>query len=114
MKLKSRKEIFTKVNEWKTRASVAVMTAGVGLSPFAANAKASSAEDAVLQIAELVVNIFPLIGVFFVIAGGFKIFMAYRNNQPEEQTSAAKDIVIGAVLILFRAFAWPTIKGIIV
>lgn len=113
MKSKSRKEIVTKVNEWKARASVAVMTAGVGLAPFAANARAGSAEDAVLSIAELVVDIFPLIGVFFVIAGAFKLFMAYRNNQPEEQSSAAKDIVIGAVLIVFRAFAWPAIRSVI-
>ena len=64
-----------------------------------------------MNIADLVVGIFPLIGVFLILVGGFKIFMAYRNNQPEEQTSAAKDIVIGAVLIVFRAFVWTAIKG---
>lgn len=71
----------------------------------------STADSLVMNIADLVVGIFPLIGVFLILVGGFKIFMAYRNNQPEEQTSAAKDIVIGAVLIVFRAFVWTAIKG---
>lgn len=72
-----------------------------------------SASDIVVNIAEMVVNIFPLIGVFFVIAGAFKLINAYRNDQPEQQSAAAKDIVIGAVFLAFRAFAWPALSGII-
>lgn len=68
----------------------------------------------VAGIAEIVVDIFPLIGIFFVIAGAFKLIMAYRNNQPEDQTSAAKDIVIGAVFIVFRLFVWTTLKPLII
>ena len=80
---------------------------------FAATSGNDTADNLVMGIADLVVGIFPLIGVFLVLVGGFKIFMAYRNNQPEEQTSAAKDIVIGGVLIVFRVFIWTAIKGMI-
>lgn len=62
---------------------------------------------------DIVVNIFPLVGAFFIVAGVFKLIMAYRNNQPEDQSTAAKDIVIGAVLVAFRVFAWNTISGLI-
>lgn len=73
----------------------------------------ADAESMVGNIAEVVVNIFPLIGLFFVISGVFKLIMAYRNDQPEAQTAAAKDIVIGAVFLAFRIFVWNLIKGAI-
>ncbi len=120
----------TKINEFKTKAlqkvdsvkrkaSLAIFTAGVtleatGIPVFAEGGTAQdTSHSSVLDIADMLVNIFPLIGAFFVIAGAFKLFMAYRGNNPEDQSGAAKDIVIGAVFIAFRAFAWPTIKGII-
>lgn len=55
---------------------------------------------------EAIINIFPWVGAFFVVAGGFKLVMAYRNDQPEAQTSAAKDIVIGAVFLAFKLLFW--------
>ena len=61
----------------------------------------------------VVVDIFPLIGGFFVVSGGFKLVMAYRGDNPEAQTGAAKDIVIGAVLIAFKVFVWKALKGYI-
>ena len=70
------------------------------------------AKDKVTAVLDMVVNIFPLIGGFFIVAGGFKLIMAYRNDQPEAQTAAAKDLVIGIIFVLFRVFAWPTLKGI--
>jgi hypothetical protein len=118
----------TKINEFKTKAlskidsvkkkaSLAAFTTGVALEatgiPVFAAGGSTDANGSVLEIADMIINIFPLIGVFFVIAGAFKLFMAYRGNNPEDQSGAAKDIVIGAVFIAFRIFAWPTIKGII-
>ena len=80
-------------------------------------AKATSgngeADNVVKAAVDMVVNIFPLVGAFFVVAGVFKLVMAYRNNQPEDQTTAAKDIVIGAILIVFRVFAWAPISNVI-
>ena len=83
-------------------------------SSFAKATSGSGEADNVVKAAvDMVVNIFPLVGAFFVVAGVFKLVMAYRNNQPEDQTTAAKDIVIGAVLIVFRAFAWTPISNVI-
>lgn len=70
-------------------------------------------ENVVQAVIEVVVNIFPLIGAFFVVAGVFKLIMAYRNDQPEAQTAAAKDIVIGAIFIVFRVFAWEPVSNVI-
>lgn len=58
----------------------------------------------------VVVDIFPYIGAFFVVAGVFKLILAYRNDQPEAQAGAAKDIVIGAVFIVFKVFVWSAIE----
>lgn len=86
--------------------------AGVPMNVHAAGLDGSGDVGSVVgSVADVVVNIFPFVGVFFVIAGVFKLIMAYRNDQPEAQASAAKDIVIGAVFLAFRIFAWTPIKG---
>lgn len=69
-------------------------------------------ESIVDGILGVVVNIFPFIGAFFIVAGVFKLIMAYRNDNPEGQTGAAKDIVIGAVFVAFRVFVWNAIKDL--
>lgn len=74
------------------------------------NADAVSVVEAAIGI---VVNIFPLIGAFFLVAGIFKLIMAYRDNRPEDQAAAAKDIVIGAIFIVFKVFAWNPLSDII-
>lgn len=71
-----------------------------------------SAESAVQDILGKVIDVFPLVGIFFIAAGGFKLIMAYRSDQPEGQSAAAKDIAIGAVFIAFRAMIWPAITNI--
>lgn len=71
-----------------------------------ADATKGQATNLIFTIVDRVVSIFPFIGVFFVVAGGFKLIMAYRNDQPEAQASAAKDIVIGVVFIAFKVLFW--------
>lgn len=108
---------LSKVDSVKKKASLAAFTTGVALEatgiPVFAAGGSTDANGSVLELADMLINIFPLIGVFFVIAGAFKLFMAYRGNNPEDQSGAAKDIVIGAVFIAFRVFAWPAIKSVI-
>lgn len=54
-------------------------------------------------IASFIVDyIITAIGVFFILAGAVKLFLAYRNNNPDSQTEAAKDIVIGVGFVAFR------------
>ena len=81
-----------------------------------ADATKGQATNLIFTIVDRVVSIFPFIGIFFIVAGGFKLIMAYRNDQPEAQASAAKDIVIGVVFIAFKVLFWtftPTIKNMI-
>ena len=71
-----------------------------------AGATKGQATKLIFTIVDKVVGIFPFIGIFFVVAGGFKLIMAYRNDQPEAQAGAAKDIVIGVVFIAFKVLFW--------
>ena len=70
-----------------------------------ADATKGQATNLIFTIVDRVVSIFPFIGIFFIVAG-FKLIMAYRNDQPEAQASAAKDIVIGVVFVAFKVLFW--------
>lgn len=117
--MKSFNSICNKLIQHKNEAAMAL--AGVGAVPAVAFASGDvaatqadgGAKNMVYNIASVVVNIFPLVGIFFVLAGIFKLVMAYRQDNPEAQSSAAKDIVIGVVFIVFRVFVWNTVKGAI-
>lgn len=71
-----------------------------------AGATKGDATNIIFKIVDAVVGIFPFIGIFFIVSGVFKLVMAYRNDQPEAQAGAAKDIVIGVVFIAFKAMMW--------
>lgn len=114
-------KLMTKMVQHKNTAAIALATGGLmpvmasaqeqGSTPPVGGKTKDSASTMVTDIASVVVDIFPLIGIFFVISGVFKLVMAYRNDQPEAQTAAAKDIVIGVVFILFRVFIWEAVKS---
>lgn len=95
-----------------TTAMVAVTTAQMAM--VQSQAQTGDVADVVKGVLGVIVKIFPFIGGFFVLAGVFKLIMAYRNNQPEDQTAAAKDIVIGAVFIVFGTFVWDEISNLII
>lgn len=98
----------------KHRNEAAMALAGASCVPVAAFATApKDAKSMVYEIASVVVNIFPLVGIFFVLSGVFKMVMAYRQDNPEGQSAAAKDIVIGVVFIVFRVFVWEVVKNAI-
>ena len=118
--MKSFNKFCNKLIQHKNEAAMAL--AGVGAAPVVAfaggtdvNAQSGDggAKNMVYEIASVVVNIFPLVGIFFVLAGIFKLVMAYRQDNPEAQSSAAKDIVIGVVFIVFRVFVWNVVKNAI-
>lgn len=100
----------------KHRNVAAMAAAGAACTPMTAFAApdTTSATNMVYEIASVVVNIFPLVGIFFVLSGVFKLVMAYRQDNPEGQSAAAKDIVIGVVFIAFRVFIWTAVKDALV
>lgn len=93
-----------------------MLATSVALAVAIAPTSVSAAGDpgAIVKAAcDVVVDMFPFIGAFFVVAGVFKLILAYRNDQPEAQAGAAKDIVIGAVFIVFKTFVWGAISGLL-
>lgn len=94
-----------------------MLVASVMIGLTQSKALAAGGQDKVGQIVkgaiDVVVNIFPFIGGFFIVAGVFKLILAYRNDQPEAQAGAAKDIVIGAVFVVFKVFAWEALSKLI-
>lgn len=109
-KLLKVKEKFTNTL-LRMRTAWTAITIGLVTAPASVSASGGSPSDLVLAAIEVVVKMFPFVGAFFVVAGVFKLILAYRNDQPEAQAGAAKDIVIGAVFIVFKAFVWEELKG---
>lgn len=68
---------------------------------------------AVKAIIDVVVKIFPYIGSFFIVVGIVKLIQAFRTDQPDAQAGAAKDIVIGAVFLVFATFIWEPIRDVV-
>ena len=61
-----------------------------------------------------IMGIFPWIGIIFAFVGGFKLLMAFRNDQnPEGIAGGAKDLVIGVALILFKTLIGNTLIGLL-
>lgn len=105
-----------------TRNKVAAGIAAFGLaSPtvqaFAAGGKMNTkadGENLIKTILDIIVGIFPWVGGFFVVFGGFKLFMALRNDgNPDAVTTAAKDIIIGVVMFIFGTLFWTPISNLL-
>lgn len=111
------KELGVKAQYLATSLALAMATAKVPV--FAGNGSSigSGAGDdpsaIVKEAINIVVKMFPYVGGFFIVAGLFKLFLAYRNDQPEAQAGAAKDIVVGAVFVVFAVFAWDPISNLL-
>ena len=61
-----------------------------------------------------IMSIFPWIGIIFAFVGGFKLLMAFRNDQnPEGIAGGAKDLVIGVALILFQTLLGDALIGLL-
>ena len=96
----------------KTATAATLVMAAVQTAMCDGNGK-SEITSLVKSIIDVIVQIFPFVGAFFIVSGVFKLIQAYRTDQPENQASAAKDIVIGAVFVVFKAFVWDQIsKGV--
>lgn len=104
MKEKTQK-LAQKMNLAKAKMGILLATA-MTATPTIAQATNAGAKGLIFTIVDKVVSIFPFVGVFFIVSGAFKLVMAYRNDQPEAQTGAAKDIVIGVVFVAFKVMFW--------
>lgn len=65
------------------------------------------------SLADILTYIFPLMGGFFVLSGAIKWVMAFRSEQPEQQAAAVKELIIGLVCVVFKAFLWKPISNVV-
>lgn len=110
------KKIKSVLTSAKTRVAVAANMACLTLmtSPvFAVNRNNNNPTSQAKDIANILVKIFPLMGGFFALSGVIKWVMAFRSEQPEQQASAVKEIIIGIVCIVFGSFLWGPISNIV-
>lgn len=78
-----------------------------GLSVSTAYAETDAqAKNIIVSIVGQIITLFPAVGIVIALVGGFKLFMAFRNDQPDAYSGAVKDIVIGALLIGFERLMW--------
>lgn len=61
------------------------------------------------SIIEGVMDLFPAVGIVIALVGAFKLYMAFRNDQPDAYSNSIKDIVIGALLVAFRYTIWDKV-----
>lgn len=117
MKEKTQK-FAQKMNLAKAKMGILLTTAMIATPTIAhaTTATKGQATSLIFEIVDRVVSIFPFIGIFFIVSGAFKLVMAYRNDQPEAQAGAAKDIVIGVVFVAFKVLFWTfenSIRGLL-
>lgn len=87
----------------KTKVSLAVnaIATAIMLSPVA---NASGGGDGAAKMKSLIKEILPylsIIGIPIALMGGFKLIMAFRNDQGDAVPAAAKDLAIGILITLF-------------
>ena len=107
-------KVSNEATDLKLRASNAVLLAGVGLGPLASinvfAEEKDQSKNIVTDVLGTIVGLFPLIGIFLIVAGAVRLLLAYRNNQPDEFSGAGKDIIIGAAFIAFKLLFWNNLQ----
>lgn len=105
------KTLLSKCENKKLELGTAV-TIAMATMPFTTYA-ANQAVTKVMQLLEVIIDVFPAIGIGIALIGAFKLFMAFRNDQPDAYSGAIKDVVIGVVLIAFKLLIWPALTAMV-
>lgn len=119
--LKIKEKIVTDLQKIKTEIKAVSLTLvsayyAMPMKVYANNAGATGGaggttpKSVIISIMDTLIDVFPAIGVVLVAIGAYKLFMAFRNDQPDAYSGAAKDIVIGVVLLIFKVFIWDKLK----
>lgn len=95
-------------------AASTALTASLAMNQaMAYTMQTATATNKARSLADILTYIFPLMGAFFVLSGAVKWVMAFRSEQPEQQAAAVKELIIGLVCIVFRAFLWNPIASVV-
>lgn len=98
------------LNHWKYELALSAALSSQNSMAYAAG---QSPKAMILSIVDKIVTLFPAIGVVLVAVGVIRLVLAFRGNNPEGYSDAAKDAVIGVALIVFDTFFWDGIKKVI-
>lgn len=102
-------QLRSKISYLAAFACMVLMSGAASATPVSTGDATNKAKS----IADVLTYIFPLMGGFFVLAGLVKWVMAFRSEQPEQQASATKEIIIGIVCIVFKVFLWDAVSNIV-
>lgn len=105
------KTLLSKCENKKLEFETAAMAA-IATMPFTTYA-GNEATTKVIGLLDVIIDIFPAIGIGLALIGAFKLFMAFRNDQPDAYSGAIKDVAIGVVLIAFKTLIWGTLKTMV-
>lgn len=116
--------IADKANAARTSAQIALIGASISAQRLMAYAGQTqtlhtatneniNGVSMVETITNTIAGVFPWIGAFFILMGAFKVFLAFRNDQPESMTGAVKDIIVGVIFVAFKAFIWTSLSNMI-
>ena len=91
-----------------TAASVIATTVMMNPTVFAA----SEAKGKLLEILEQLMPALAVIGIPIALIGGFKLLMAFRDDQGDAVTAAARELAIGIVITFFAAIGGNILKSL--
>ena len=104
--------VSTKVKNLSAKAVTAasMVATAVMMNPtvFAADA----AKGKLIDILKQLMPALAVIGIPIALIGGFKLLMAFRNDQGDAVPAAARDLAIGIVISLFGVIGPNIIAGL--
>ena len=121
-------KLISKVNNLKENglsSDTKAKIRGVGLAlatlPFSAPMQAladgygdtASMAGGIVKILGYILTMLAILGVVFMVMGLTGYIMAQREQNPEGQGTAAKNLAVGATLVIFRMALWPSISTIL-
>ena len=112
MKMKERlMNGLAKVKTEATACSTALMVA-MATNPTVSATMNSGAADKMVKLLNVIVPYIAVIGIPLAAVGAFKLIQAFRNDQGDQIPSAARDLAIGILLVLFPAI-WSVIADVV-
>lgn len=109
LKVKTKAYMDAQRREWYTFLA-AMTTAAASTVPTLCE---PTMKSIMLSMLEVVYNLALYVGIGILVFGLVKWFMAMQDENPEGQSRAIKQAVVGVALICFKAFVGPIITSVL-
>jgi len=96
-------------------AKASTLASMVGTAMMMAPAVFAGDGGAKAKMVGILTKILPylaVIGIPIALMGGFKLIMAFRNDQGDAVPAAAKDLAIGLLITMFAAIGGPILSSL--